>query len=167
LAYPAAISAPHIRKVSLEHFREVNGSLLNGKRRTKQFLSERFQAWDFEHLSTEDDESWTEEMEAIDSAAERGDQGLVWLLSERDEEWILLVLHGGILRYAMNIHPLIHVVDGRSDDKRTKEIKSRFDNCEVRRYCLSWKEDCNVTDLVDGEQPTTSRKPILLTQLDH
>jgi hypothetical protein len=23
-------------------------------------LSERFQAWDFEHLSTEDDESWTE-----------------------------------------------------------------------------------------------------------
>jgi hypothetical protein len=106
-------------------------------------------------------------MEAIDSAAERGYQGLAWLLSEQDEERILLVLHGGILRYAMNIHPLIHVVDERSDDKRTKEIKSRFDNCEVRQYHLSWKVDCIVTDLDDGEQPTTSRKPILLTQLDH
>jgi broad specificity phosphatase PhoE len=108
-------------------------------------------------------------MEAFEAAAERGYRGLSYLLSKRDEERILLVCHGGILRYTMNIHPLVHLCDERNDDNRQngKSVESRFDNCEVRKYRLSWK-DCedNDDEGLNNDQGIP-RKPIILTQIDH
>jgi broad specificity phosphatase PhoE len=173
LVYPAASAASaatapasHVPRISLEHFREVNGKLLNGKRRSKSFLKDRFPLWNFDLLVSEEDDSWTVDMEPLEAAAERGYQGLSWLLSEREEDSILLVSHGGILRYTMNIHPAVHVSDERCSSNGNhsgKSADSRFDNCEVRKYCLCWKEDD-----IDGEASSTAQKrPILLTQLDH
>jgi broad specificity phosphatase PhoE len=114
-------------------------------------------------------------METFENAAERGYQGLSWLLNNRKEERILLVCHGGILRYTMNIHPLVHLQDERSEEKRQngKSVESRFDNCEVRKYRLSWKDQdaCqNSNDEGNNEevgQDEVSRRPILLAQIDH
>ncbi|KAG7372578.1 histidine phosphatase superfamily protein [Nitzschia inconspicua] len=172
LVYPSSSSSSSttttydIPRISLEQFREINGSLLNGKRRSKSFLRDRFPSWDFDMLESEEDDTWTEEMEEYEAAAERGYQGLAWLLSERKEDIILLVSHGGLLRYTMNIHPAIHMADERSCDHHShngKTIDSRFDNCEVRKYRLSWKEA--VQD--QGTEPIQQKRAIQLTQLDH
>merc|ERR1712232_1208540 len=112
----------------------------------------------------EEDESWTpNELEKFEDAAERGYRGLVKLLmlpsessasSEKEEEGqlnkvetILLICHGGILRFMMNMHPLVllrdertsnHTADdGELEQKERKSIESRFDNCELRKYRLS------------------------------
>jgi broad specificity phosphatase PhoE len=181
------------RRISIDKFREVNGDLLCAKRRTKSELIERNPDWNFDSLATEDDESWIPEIEQYEDAAERGYRGLVELLtgepylddSENSDELsrnpetnnnnnvintILLVCHGGILRYVMNIHPLVHLSDERTanDDganSKTKSVEARFDNCELRKYRLSWKNDSidpNLKDSGDG-----SRRAIVLTQLDH
>lgn len=151
-----------IRRVSMDTFREVNGNLLNAKRRTKSELIERHPSWTFDSLTTEDDETWTPEMEKYEDTAERGYQGLFELLTsdDKDANTILLVCHGGLLRYVMNIHPLVHMKDERtSSDSATKTPEARFDNCELRKYRLSWK---------DGAPDDDNKRPaILLTQLDH
>lgn len=160
-------NVPGIPRISIDKFREVNGNLLNGKRRTKSELVERHPDWNFDSLATQEDNSWTPEMEKYEDAAERGYQGLVELLkgetsSSKGCDTILLVCHGGILRYAMNLHPLVDLADERTtQDATTKSVESRFDNCELRKYRLSWKDDTS-EEISDG-----SRRPILLTQLDH
>jgi len=161
----AALPPP---RISIDKFREVNGNLLNGKRRTKSELEMRNPNWNFDSLVTEDDELWTTEMEEFGDAAERGYLGLVELLTG-ESNTILLVCHGGILRYTMNMHPLVHLSDERtittSDDiKPTKTVESRFDNCELRKYRLSWKDGATDSDAkISGEE---SRRAIVLTQID-
>lgn len=118
-----------IKRVCVELFREINGWLLNAKRRTKTDLQERFYdpLWDFSGLSMED-ETWTETLESEESCAERYYQGLLWLLRDREEEFILTVAHGGLLRFGMVDHPNVRVVDQRGRDEK------RFGNCELREY---------------------------------
>lgn len=140
------------QRVCCEVFREVNGELLNGKRRTKTELENFFPNWNFEDLEADHDHLWTPKMEDFHDVAERGYQGLCWLL-DRPEDAIMLVCHGGILRYTMNLHPSVTLVDKRTSGD--KEIQSRFDNCEVRRYILSWGTT------IDG-----SRKKVQLAQVD-
>jgi broad specificity phosphatase PhoE len=193
-----------IPRISLEYFREVNGHFLNGKRRNKKELNSKFPHWNFDSLTTEEDESWTPDIEKYEDVAERGYLGLVALLTGRynnnddddddddneskskitssNENYnnILLACHGGILRYVMTIHPLVHLSDERTKNTSSdnnKSVESRFDNCEFRKYRLSWKEDSdldsdgNVDD--DAEKKTeddrqgTTRRAIVLTQLDH
>ena len=97
----------------------------------------------------------------ITDAAERGYQGLCWIMN-RPEKSILMVSHGGILRYMMNIHPLIKIQDGRkkvdgNSDDDLKDVQSRFDNCEVRGYDLCWSDDndsCPSTNNDDMEKAT-------------
>jgi len=176
------------RRISIDKFREVNGNLLNGKRRTKSELVARNPGWNFDSLTTEDDESWTSELEEFKDTAERGYSGLVELLTgeahldsefrnecatkpetnnNNDVNTILLVCHGGILRYVMNIHPLVQISDERtaSHGEANKSVDARFDNCEVRKYRLSWKDDIIDADFTDSGDG--SRKTIVLTQLDH
>ena len=177
---------PAPRRISIDKFREVNGNLLNGKRRTKSELIARNPNWNFDSLETEDDELWTPEMEKYEDCAERGYRGLVELLTDDTPEFdsnnhdnnnnnkdhintILLVCHGGILRYLMNIHPLVHLSDERTAkddgaDSKTKSVEARFDNCELRKYRLSWKED--ITDPNPKDNGDGSRRAIVLTQLD-
>ena len=165
------------RRICIDKFREVNGNLLNAKRRTKSELVARNPNWSFDSLKTEEDDSWTPEMERFEDAAERGYLGLVELLNgeaypdsasnENEINTILLVCHGGILRYLMNIHPLVHLADERSKsdgESVAKSVESRFDNCELRKYRLSWKDDIADSDNNRGDE---SRRAIVLTQLDN
>jgi broad specificity phosphatase PhoE len=86
------------KRVCCEHFREVNGDMLNAKRRNRSELEKLFSSWDFNQLESEEDSMWTPKMEEYEDVAERGYQGLYWLM-RRPEDSIVLVCHGGILRY--------------------------------------------------------------------
>lgn len=123
------------RRVCIEDFREVNGWLLNAKRRDRSVLESTFPAWDFGNIA-ERDELWTTELEEQVDCAHRGFSGLRWLLN-RPEDNILLVCHGGILRFMMNLIPdHVRVVDGRTCGNTDRDAKARFGNCELRRYEL-------------------------------
>ncbi len=146
--YPQSVA----KKVALECFREISGDLLNAKRRTKTELQRSFPDWDLEHIEDEEDTLWTPVMENLEAAAERGYLGFQWLL-ERPETKILLVSHGGILRYTMNEHSLVVLKDERT--QVAKAVESRFDNCETRQYRLEW-----------GEGSDDKPRTIILTQID-
>jgi broad specificity phosphatase PhoE len=140
-------------------------------------LQERFKHWNFENLQSDEDDLWTIDMEDFDATAERGYRGLSWLLQQQQHERILLVSHGGILRYLMNRHDFIQLQDSRttSDNNDKKDINARFDNCEVRKFLLSWKEEEGDDDDDDNEETSETecatnnpnRRTIILTQIDH
>lgn len=143
-----------VKRVCIESLREINGWLLNAKRRTKSSLKEKFhERWDFDSL-TEDDQTWTNELEGYDDCSERGYQSLLWLL-QRSEDKILVVSHGGILRFTMVDHPLVSLVDGRDENDK------RFSNCEMRQYEIAYDlkmRMCN--DATSYERPL-----IILTEV--
>jgi len=137
----------HPKRICIEDLREINGLLLNAKRRTKAELENLFhQRWNFE-LLPEEDKHWTEDMEAYDDCSERGYYSLLWLL-RRSEDKVLVVSHGGILRFSMVDHPLVELVDDRDQDNK------RFSNCELREYFISIKEDNH-----------TERPVVILTEI--
>eukprot|EP00977_Amphora_coffeiformis_P028156 scaffold34710_cov208-Amphora_coffeaeformis.AAC.2 len=139
-------------RICHDYFREVNGSLLNGKRRTRTELSAKFPEWDFSLLTCEEDDQWTEEFETPEACRERGFQGLSWMLS-RSESRILLASHGGVLRQLMAEFPdKVIMCDGRSEGNE-RPVVERFENCEVRRYSLEWE---------DAE----AKEKIVLTEMD-
>ena len=192
-------------RLCLEQFREINGALLNGKRRTKSELLAQYQSssggWNFDSLRTETDESWDPDtLEPTQQSAERGYQGLMDLLvrstttntddnSSTSLDTILLVGHGGMLKYTMTDHPYVQLRDERTTSttrSTRKNVDARFDNCELRKYRLSWRtqddeeEDTNnraTEEDDDTHDDTTSsstprvprqrRRGIVLTQLDH
>jgi broad specificity phosphatase PhoE len=171
------------RRVSCELFREVNGNMLCAQRRTRTELVQKFAHWNFDQLQQDHDHLWTPEMESFEDSAERGYQGLRWLM-DRPEDDIVVVSHGGILRYTMNIHPLVSLQDERNNKGSTststspstsstvdillKPVEARFENCEVRRYVLSWKEeeDESKESCANNEKGEDGRRPIVLTQID-
>jgi len=132
----SSTSSRHPKRVCNELFREVNGDMLNAKRRTRTELIESFPDWNFDEVIDEEDALWTPDMETFEAAAERGYLGLKWIM-DQEEETILLVSHGGILKYMMDLHPLIVLNDGRANPGG-KPVNCRFDNCEIRRYILGW-----------------------------
>ena len=158
LVLPPDKADDSIRRVCFENFREINGWLLNAKRRTKRELSEKFPLWSFHELPTENDVSWTDSLELTTDCAERGYEGLRLLL-ERPEQKMALVSHGGILRYMMNDHPYIKLVDERRANARDKAVDARFANGEIRKYCLSWDRS-NDADSHD------QRRHIVLEEID-
>lgn len=143
------ISIHHPKRICLEELREINGWLLNAKRRQRGELTKMFhERWDFDLLS-EEDETWGAELEEYKDCGERGYLSLLWLL-KRNEEKILVVSHGGILRFSMD-HELVQVDDSRNDEEK------RFSNCEMREYELSY--DINDSDIDD------SRPLVKLTEI--
>lgn len=139
-------------RVCVENFREINGSFLNAKRRSRVDLEEKFHSsWDFSGL-TEEDEEWGETQETEESCAERGYQGLLWL-KDRPEENILTVAHGGLLRFIGN-HENIKVID-----QRPAETK-RFANCELREYQVEWTTDSE-------KQGVTEKRPLVILNEIH
>ena len=145
----SGIETSHPKRVCIESLREINGLLLNAKRRAKIDLEERFhERWNFDSL-TEEDKTWTEKLEEYDDCSERGYQSLLWLL-QRSEDKILVVAHGGILRFTMDLHPLV-----------TVDNSNRFSNCEMRQYEITfdWKTD-EEYDLFSNKRPL-----IILTEV--
>lgn len=154
---------PHVTEViriSREEFREINGELYNAQRRTVTALKAGFSPqWSWDSLLTDHDEMWTPILESIENCAERGYQGLNWLYHDRPETRILLVSHGGLLRYTMINHPRVMVHDGRHRGEAIKskfrDVQTRFENCELRRYRVSWdsKTECIILTEVDIDSP--------------
>lgn len=149
------------QRICVEQFREINGWLLNAQRRTKTDLKARFPSWDLNTaMATEEDVLWTPELETHADCAERGYQGLTWIL-DRPEDSIFLVCHGGILRFTMNDHDLVKVVDGRSKTvEQQEEVTARFGNCELRRYSIAWESSTG------NDSSDVKRRTIVLTELD-
>ena len=153
----AAARATTRKRICYEGFREINGVLQNAKRRTVSQLRTAFTDWCFDELETEHDATWdADELESHEACRQRGYEGLQWLCMNRPERCILLVAHGGILRYTMEDHPKVIVRDGRrltstsSSKESSKEgqeeaaprsVVARFDNCELRRYRVSWDDE--------------------------
>ena len=131
-------------RVCYESFREINGWLLNAKRRSRTDLAAKFPAWNFELLESEHDNDWTETLETNESGQKRGYQGLCWMLN-RPEQRMLLVGHGGVLRHTMAFADKVTMVDERSIPNG-RQVQARFDNCEVRRYRLAWEDETLQTD---------------------
>lgn len=156
----ADLAVPFVKKrVILEDFREINGLLLNAQRRRLSILqSQLFSHWNFDAIATEEDELWTPELESQVDCSERGYQGLRWIL-QRPEEKILLVCHGGILRFTMTQHESVKIQDGRTLSATQKPVNARFGNCELRRYQVEWGVD--KLDSVADEKRT-----IILTEID-
>jgi broad specificity phosphatase PhoE len=182
------------RRVCVEHFREINGWLLNAQRRNITDLSQRFPAWEMTELEHHDDVLWKPHvLEDTQDCAQRGYEGLCWL-TERPERNIALVTHGGILRFTMNDHAHVRVMDGRRANDLTsisadgdnhdvnsntesaqdeRSVHARFDNCEMRHYLLSWTTDSEDGIVSDGslEQQSGSsftssgKKIITLTEI--
>jgi broad specificity phosphatase PhoE len=173
-----------------ESWREINGKLLNAKRRSITELSTLFPHWNGELIETEHDDTWKpDELETREACRQRGYEGLHWIL-KRPERKILLVCHGGILNYTMNDLPeKVKVVDGRRQQKQqqlqlqpeatltkttTRTSSCRFSNCELRRYRMEW--DNNDTAINTGESSSSTSthsiqeehdgKRIILTELD-
>lgn len=153
---PPNDNCERIKRVCVEDFREVNGWLLNAKRRNVSELQELFPSWDYSEI-TPTDELWTEKLEEQVDCGHRGYDGLCWLLN-RSEDNILLVCHGGILRFTMNLNPSVVVVDARTESSRERDVKGRFGNCELRRYELDWGGETNDQN---GAKPT-----VVLTEVD-
>jgi broad specificity phosphatase PhoE len=156
--HTADLAAPRVSiRVVDEAFREINGLLLNAKRRSKSELSRLFPTWSLDGVARENDEDWTaDELEDKQECGERGYHGLAGLM-RRDERRMLLVAHGGLLRLVMAEHPSVIVRDGRSAVGPTSKSASttmqneprashaRFGNCELRRYRMEWAD-------VDGSE---------------
>ena len=143
------------KRVAIEEFREINGKLLNAKRRPRAELESVFPHWNFSQIPSTD-ETWTEELEPYHECSERGYQGLLWVV-QQEETNVLLVAHGGLLKMMMNDHPRIVLLDGRKRELNhdaSRCVSQRFSNCELRSYIISaWKCDTETTDSNDGSQP--------------
>ncbi|CAK0834830.1 unnamed protein product [Prorocentrum cordatum] len=73
------------RRAVLEELREINGLLLNAKRRPRAELEAAYPHWDFSAISPQDD-LWTEELESRESCAARGRQALGWIWEADESE---------------------------------------------------------------------------------
>lgn len=137
----------HPKRIAIEHFREINGKLLNAKRRPRTELETIFPHWNFSHVPSTD-ETWTEELEPHHECSERGYQGLLWIMQQQETN-ILLVAHGGLLKMMMNDHPRVVVIDGRNKQQHQdvdRCVTQRFGNCELRSYIISiWKNQAEAT----------------------
>lgn len=162
LAAPAATIASNNR-VLYEDFREINGMLLNAQRKSKTSIQNVFPSWNLQHLEHEQDVFWTQDLETTEKCRERGYQGLQWIL-QRPENNILLVAHGGILRYTMTEHERVQVKDGRTNTGNSSErhVKARFGNCELRRYRIEWGVSSTCTTASD----TSNEQHVVLTEVD-
>jgi broad specificity phosphatase PhoE len=140
------------KRVCLEQWREINGLLLNAKRRPRREINQLFPNWDLSQLDLEEDELWNPDvMESQHECAERGYQGLLWLMNQPEQN-ILLVGHGGIFRFLFQLHPQIQLVDDRSEDQKSnRTVDARFANCELREYTVEAKQATGTPPLVDSK----------------
>lgn len=127
------------KRIVHENFREINGKLLNAKRRDRKELEQLYPKWKFDDLKSNHDDSWTSaELESIEKCQQRGLAGFQWLTTLPVQS-MLLVCHGGILHYTLG-HDNIILSDGRRM-KTNRQVDARFENCELRRYHLSTHEE--------------------------
>ena len=150
----------HEKKIAVDNFREISGLLLNARRRSRKELESLNPSWDFSNVSPHDDLWKPEALEDVMECSERGYQGLLWVAS-RSENNILVVTHGGLLRFCMEMHPKINVKDQRDEKSR------RFGNCELREYEMTWQLGTTPEEsTIQDEQNIFDCRPIItLTEI--
>jgi broad specificity phosphatase PhoE len=176
---PPPMYHPIPNRVCYEGFREIHGWLYNAQRKTKAELQNQYPQWDFSLLSTDHDALWSPELETTLACGERGYEGLLWMMQQRVEQSILLVTHGGLLKYTLTEHPMVVLRDGRQQKQHGDSeggnhqhrcIHDRYQNGELRRYRM---------ELVSGSRSGTNdesrneitadqsiRDTIILTEID-
>ena len=163
------LDATKKRRIAIEHFREINGKLLNAQRRPRDDLIKKFPNWCFKSIP-EQDESWTEELETREDCSKRGYRGLLWVL-QQPEENVLLVGHGGLLNYTMNDHANVVLVDGRRQSNKGNEcddelrcITKRFGNCELREFIITaWDAACDDSESKNQVDPLITLEEVTLS----
>jgi len=142
------------KRVCLEDFREINGKLLNAKRRTRTELEDLYPQWNFDYIPMAD-ESWTEELEEKDECAKRGYNGLLWI-AKQPEQKVMVACHGGLLNLTLNTNRNIVLLDRRrkaDSDEEQRCITKRFGNCEMREFIMTgWAADYMSNVQQDGEE---------------
>lgn len=134
------------RHILVESFREINGWLLNAKRRSRADLAKKFPDVD-SSLLTPEDEDWTDVLEEESVCAQRAFEGLKWMMEQKEEN-ILLVAHGGIFAFMMD-HPLI-----RADEA----MGARFSNCELRSCEMTCDGDVLLLTRVESDFLLTEKE---------
>lgn len=141
------------KRVCIEDFREINGMLLNAKRRTRTELEDLYPHWNFDCIPMKD-ESWTEELEDKDECANRGYNGLLWI-AKQPEQKVMVACHGGVLNLTLNTNRNIVLLDRRrktDSDEEQRCITKRFGNCEMREFVMTgWAAD-DVQQDGEGQQ---------------
>ena len=162
------------RRIAIEHFREINGKLLNAQRRPRCDLIQKFPHWCFNTIP-ELDHTWTDELESREDCSERGYKGLLWVLNQPEQN-VLLVGHGGLLNYTMNGHAKVVLVDGRqsSDNKGNESeeevrcITKRFGNCELREFIITAWDSAGYNNDNDGNNGSYNLEPVItLEEVTH
>jgi broad specificity phosphatase PhoE len=178
-AAPPPIDHPRPNRVCYEGFREINGWLYNAQRKTKAELQNQYPQWDFSLLSTDHDALWSPELETTLACGERGYEGLLWMMQQRVEQSILLVTHGGLLKYTLTEHPMVVLRDGRqqkqhgdseSGNHQQRCIRDRYQNGELRRYRMELVSGSSSGTNDESSNKTTAdqsiRDTIILTEID-
>ena len=143
------------KRVCIEDFREINGKLLNAKRRTRTELVDLYPHWNFDYIPMKD-ESWTEELEDKDNCAKRGYNGLLWI-AKQPQKKVMVACHGGLLNLTLNTNRNVVLLDRRRktdrDDEEQRCITKRFGNCEMREFIMTgWAADDMSNAQQDGEE---------------
>jgi len=142
------------KRVCIEDFREINGKLLNAKRRTRSELEDLYPHWNFDYIPMKD-ESWTEELEEKDECANRGYNGLLWIAKQLEQK-VMVACHGGLLNLTLNTNRNVVLLDRRrkaDSDEEHRCITKRFGNCEMREFIMTgWAADDMSNAQQDGEE---------------
>uniref|UniRef100_A0A7S1FU90 Phosphoglycerate mutase n=1 Tax=Corethron hystrix TaxID=216773 RepID=A0A7S1FU90_9STRA len=133
-----------MRLICLNVFQVINIIGHFSYRRDRHDLMRRFPSWDFSSI-TPYDETWTDTLESESDCRERGYQSLLWA-SQQKEDGILMVTHGGLLRFTLADHENVvtEFVNDKCDVVSTgtrNDAKDRFENCELRAYEMSWDDN--------------------------
>ncbi|GAX13697.1 hypothetical protein FisN_2Hh554 [Fistulifera solaris] len=151
------------KRVVYENFREINGKLLNAKRRKKSELEKLYPEWSFDDLQSNHDDSWVAtELESVESCQQRGLTGFHWLTTLPVQS-LLLVCHGGILHYTL-AHDSIVLHDKRQYSATDRKVDARFENCELRRYHLSRSKEENKLMLAEVDLVSVKDEEQLVAQ---
>ncbi|GMH75112.1 hypothetical protein TL16_g11217 [Triparma laevis f. inornata] len=118
LVFPDAMGNEGVPKLVFEDLREVNGWLVNAKRRRRSELEDKWTQYDFGTL-TEEDELWQEEKLEDDESVVKRINSALKMISELPQKNIAVVAHGGLFR------KMTDMVVTRGDI-------SRFNNCELK-----------------------------------
>ena len=157
------------RRVCIEQFREINGQLLNAKRRPTSELQSLYPHWCFQQIPPTDT-SWSPTLENRDACGERGYRGLLWIMQQCEKN-VLLVCHGGLLNLTMNSNSKVVLIDGRdtkvtdSNGGESEEdhrcITKRFGNCELREFVVTVWDSSNGNDAIIGDECDNIVDPVI------
>ena len=139
LVFPTA-PAP---RFMAENLREINGWLLNGKRRTRSELHLRYPRYDQSNVLTDEDVLWRPEGLEEDESVRARVNGALKFIWERPETIVAVVAHGGLFK---------KMCDGNKMVRTVNDI-GRFENCQLKSCTIKWNEEEGVFEVEELKLP--------------